>query len=174
MLLCIKKPTRTFCLTAMHSFSHQQAGRTCWNEATLWGYTCNCMLTTYKLNNDYCTGWLITCCLTVLVSQSSSCPDTGMGSRGAESLLPERLTAAAEQTNDEPLGLQARDKMLRDTGGTCYYQNLYFNSKYYSLLRDKMQLSCSLPPPSPVYSRLFYQVVIPACNPLKPQTYDMC
>lgn len=38
-----------------------------------------------------------------------------MGSRGAESLLPERLRAAAEQTNDEPLGLQARDRMLGET-----------------------------------------------------------
>lgn len=38
-----------------------------------------------------------------------------MGSRGAESLLPERLRAAAEQTKDEPLGLQASDNMLEDT-----------------------------------------------------------
>lgn len=61
------------------------------------------------------TDWLLTCCLTVLVSQSSSCPETVMGSRGAESLLPERLRAAAEQTKDEPLGLQASDNMLEDT-----------------------------------------------------------
>lgn len=65
--------------------------------------------------SDKSTDWPLTCCLTVLVSQSSSCPETGMGSRGAESLPPERLAAAAEQTNDEPLGLQARDRMLEDT-----------------------------------------------------------
>lgn len=93
--------------------------------------------------NSELTGWLITCCLTVLVSQSSSCPDTGKGSRGTESELPERLTAAAEQTNDEPLGLQARDKILKGTGKT-FYQNLYFNSKYYSLQCDTLHISCSV------------------------------
>lgn len=71
------------------------------------------------LCSNYCwSGWLSTCCLTVLVSQSSSCPDTGMGSWAAESTLPDRLTAAAEQTKDEPLGLQASDKMLGDRAGT--------------------------------------------------------
>lgn len=102
--------------------------------------TLNCWLTTYFQNNYLWTGWLITCCLTVLVSQSSSCPDTGIGSRETESLLPDRLTAAAEQTKDEPLGLQAKDRILRDTGRTYYYQNLSFNNKYFSLLRAKIQI----------------------------------
>lgn len=85
--------------------------------------------TTLKLNTYRCTDWSITCCLTVLVSQSSSCPDTWMGSRGAASELPERLRAAAEQTNDEPLGLQARDKILGCTGGT-QHESLNFQNKY--------------------------------------------
>lgn len=58
------------------------------------------------------------------MSHSSSCPDAGIGSRGTESELPDRLSAAAEQMNEEPLGLQARDKMLKDTGATCHSQNL--------------------------------------------------
>lgn len=82
-------------------------------HATCERYSCTCSLATCKLSNTYCIGWLITCCLTVLVSQSSSCPEAGMGSRGTESQLPDRLRAAAEQTNEDPLGLQARDRMLR-------------------------------------------------------------
>lgn len=56
---------------------------------------------------NYCT-----CCLTVLVSHKSSCPDAGKQICGTESQLPDRLRAAAEQTNEEPLGLHARDRML--------------------------------------------------------------
>lgn len=61
----------------------------------------------------YCT-----CCLTVLVSHNSSCPDAGMRICGTESQLPDRLRAAAEQTNEEPLGLHARDKMLEKHTGS--------------------------------------------------------
>lgn len=62
------------------------------------------------------SSWFPTCCLTVLVSQRSSFPNTGSGSRGAASTYPGRVTAAAEQTNDEPLGLHAKDNILRERG----------------------------------------------------------
>lgn len=54
--------------------------------------------------------------LTVLVSQSSSWPDTGNGRRVTVSVtLPERpvpVGAAAEHTKEVPLGLQASDRIL--------------------------------------------------------------
>lgn len=87
---------------------------------------------------------LITCCLTVFVSQSSSCPDTGTGSR-EDSKLPARPTAAAEQTNDEPLGLQAKDKILINREKSYYGQNLYYNNKRYLILHDNViYKSCTL------------------------------
>lgn len=78
---------------------------------------CSCRLTScyITINNHYIN--YCTCCLTVLVSHNSSCPDAGMRTCETESQLPERLRAAAEQTNEEPLGLQARDKMLQKHKG---------------------------------------------------------
>ena len=73
--------------------------------------------------------------MTVLVSQRSNWPDTGIGSRGADSTFPDRLRAAAEQTNEEPLGLQAKDKILGDKekGGLlkliCYHQKFKLKDK---------------------------------------------
>lgn len=63
------------------------------------------------------TTTVLTCCLTVLVSQSCSCPEMGCVTRGTVSdMLAERATeAAAEHTNDVSLGLQARDSILKHT-----------------------------------------------------------
>ncbi len=66
-----------------------------------------------------------TCCLTVLVSHSSRCPDTGPETRASPSEWA--AWAAAEQTNDVPLGLQASDRILdtqdAQSGTACLLRN---------------------------------------------------
>lgn len=100
----------------------------------------NCLSLMEEWGQHGSSDWLRTCCLTVLVSHSSSCPDTGMGSLGAES-LPERLRAAAEQTKDEPLGLQARDSMLEET-----HRKTKYESNILVLCMCVCKESCCTPP----------------------------
>lgn len=59
-----------------------------------------------------------TCCFMVFVSHSSSLPGTWFMpllpiSGAKESVWEVRLGAAAEQTKEAPLGLQARDRILQ-------------------------------------------------------------
>lgn len=78
------------------------------------------------------------------MSQSSSCPDTGTGTRGTDSTPPDRLRAAAEHTNDEPLGLQARDKMLKNTGRSFYYQAFVPQQpKYFQITEYRTYVQCA-------------------------------
>lgn len=61
-----------------------------------------------------------TCCFMVFVSHSNSLPGTWFMpllpiSRAMESVWEVRLGAAAEQTKEAPLGLQARDRILQYT-----------------------------------------------------------
>ena len=61
-----------------------------------------------------------TCCFMVFVSHSSSLPGTWLApllpTSGAEGSTWEgKLGAAAEQTKEAPLGLQARDRILQHT-----------------------------------------------------------
>lgn len=70
---------------------------------------------TIPQHNIGITTTVLTCCLTVLVSQRSSCPEMGCISRGvvSDTLLERATEAAAEHTNDVPLGLQASDSILK-------------------------------------------------------------
>lgn len=66
------------------------------------------------------TGRSCTCCFMAFVSHSSSLPGTWFvpllpRSGAKESAWEVRLGAAAEQTKEAPLGLQARDRILQHT-----------------------------------------------------------